>query len=67
LQILNLTWEDTARFKGSAVGPNISDMTIQVRDMLILPRVPRVAPSALPGDSIPLTRGLHMAIFGRTG
>jgi hypothetical protein len=31
LQILNLTWEDTARFKGSAVGPNISDMTIQVQ------------------------------------
>lgn len=30
LQVLNLTWEDTARFKGSAVGPNISDMTIQV-------------------------------------
>lgn len=31
LEILNLTWEDTARFKGSAVGPNISDMTIQVQ------------------------------------
>src|ERR1700680_3905690 len=31
LQILNLTWEDTARYKGSAVGPNISDMTIQVQ------------------------------------
>src|SRR5262249_26469447 len=30
LQVLNLTWEDTARFKNSAVGPNISDMTIQV-------------------------------------
>ena len=30
LQILNITWEDTGRFKGSAVGPNISDMTIQV-------------------------------------
>lgn len=30
LQILNLTWEDTGRFKDSAVGPNISDMTIQV-------------------------------------
>jgi len=32
LDIVNLTWEDTGRFKGSAVGPNISDMTIQVRD-----------------------------------
>jgi len=31
LQILNLTWEDTARFQISAVGPNISDMTIQVQ------------------------------------
>jgi hypothetical protein len=30
LDLLNLTWEDTARYKGSAVGPNISDMTIQV-------------------------------------
>jgi len=30
LNILNVTWEDTGRFKDSAVGPNISDMTIQV-------------------------------------
>ncbi len=30
LDILNVTWEDTGRFKESAVGPNISDMTIQV-------------------------------------
>lgn len=30
LDLLNLTWEDTGRFKGSSVGPNISDMTIQV-------------------------------------
>lgn len=30
LDVVNLTWEDTGRFKGSAVGPNISDMTIQV-------------------------------------
>jgi hypothetical protein len=33
LQILNITWEDTGRFKGSAVGPNISDMTIQVQEL----------------------------------
>ncbi len=32
LHILDVTWEDTGRFKGSAVGPNISDMTIQVQD-----------------------------------
>lgn len=31
LEVLNLTWEDTGRYKGSAVGPNISDMTIQVQ------------------------------------
>ncbi len=31
LDILNVTWEDTGRFYNSAVGPNISDMTIQVQ------------------------------------
>jgi len=30
LNVLNVTWEDTGRFNNSAVGPNISDMTIQV-------------------------------------
>ncbi len=30
LTIVDLTWEDTGRNKGSAIGPNISDMTIQV-------------------------------------
>lgn len=30
LDIVNVTWEDTGRFYDSAVGPNISDMTIQV-------------------------------------
>jgi len=30
LDIMNVTWEDTGRYKGSSVGPNISDMTIQV-------------------------------------
>lgn len=32
LNVMNVTWEDTGRYKGSAVGPNISDMTIGVRD-----------------------------------
>ncbi|WP_017713345.1 hypothetical protein [Prochlorothrix hollandica] len=32
LSILDLTWEDTGRYKNSAVGPNISDMTIQVQE-----------------------------------
>lgn len=30
LDIVNLTWEDTGRYYNSSVGPNISDMTIQV-------------------------------------
>ncbi|MCW5937436.1 MAG: hypothetical protein KIT11_09035 [Fimbriimonadaceae bacterium] len=30
LDLLNVTWEDTGRYKNSSVGPNISDMTIQV-------------------------------------
>jgi len=33
LNVLSVTWEDTGRYKGSAVGPNISDMTIQVQQM----------------------------------
>ncbi len=31
LDILNVTWEDTGRYQNSSVGPNISDMTIQVQ------------------------------------
>ncbi|NEZ62522.1 hypothetical protein D0962_06955 [Leptolyngbyaceae cyanobacterium CCMR0082] len=31
LDILDVTWEDTGRYDNSAVGPNISDMTIQVQ------------------------------------
>jgi hypothetical protein len=30
LRILNVMWEDTGRFKGSSLGPNISDVTIEV-------------------------------------
>jgi hypothetical protein len=33
LNILNVTWEDTGRYYNSAVGPNISDVTIQVQHM----------------------------------
>lgn len=32
LDLVNVTWEDTGRSKGSVWGPNISDMTIGVRD-----------------------------------
>lgn len=31
LDVLNVTWEDTGRYSDSAVGPNISDMTIQMQ------------------------------------
>lgn len=31
LHLMNLTWEDTGRYEGSSVGPNISDLTLQVR------------------------------------
>ena len=31
LNILDITWEDTGRYDNSAVGPNISDMSIQVQ------------------------------------
>jgi hypothetical protein len=30
LQLLNVLWEDTGRWQGSALGPNISDVTIEV-------------------------------------
>jgi hypothetical protein len=30
LQLLNVTWEDTGRWEGSSLGPNISDVTIEV-------------------------------------
>ena len=32
LELLNVLWEDTGRWQGSSVGPNISDVTIEVRD-----------------------------------
>ncbi len=31
LNVLNVMWEDTGRAKGSSLGPNISDLTLQVR------------------------------------
>jgi hypothetical protein len=32
LDIVNVMWEDTGRYIGSSVGPNISDLTLQVRE-----------------------------------
>lgn len=34
LHVVNVMWEDTGRFQGSSVGPNISDLTLQVRENL---------------------------------
>lgn len=31
LDVVNVTWEDTGRSVGSSLGPNISDLTLQVR------------------------------------
>ena len=31
LNVLNVMWEDTGRAQGSSLGPNISDLTLQVR------------------------------------
>ncbi len=31
LQLLNVLWEDTGRWEGSSLGPNISDVTIEVQ------------------------------------
>ncbi len=46
LDILNVTWEDSGRYQNSSVGPNISDMTIQVaaRD----PRSEKLDVTAMP-------------------
>lgn len=30
LELMNVLWEDTGRYEGSSVGPNISDVTIEV-------------------------------------
>ncbi|MEZ0312017.1 MAG: hypothetical protein ACAI38_09585, partial [Myxococcota bacterium] len=32
LNVLDVLWEDTGRAGGSAIGPNISDVTLQVRE-----------------------------------
>ncbi len=43
LDLVNVTWEDTGRYKDSAVGPNISDVTIQVQYEDPYSRDPRLA------------------------
>ncbi|MEM9071404.1 MAG: hypothetical protein AAGE52_23055 [Myxococcota bacterium] len=39
LNVVNVMWEDTGRFQGSSVGPNISDLTLQVRENLAGDRI----------------------------
>ena len=34
LQVMNVMWEDTGRAAGSSLGPNISDLTLQVHEPL---------------------------------
>ncbi|MBN1960575.1 MAG: hypothetical protein JW841_06490 [Deltaproteobacteria bacterium] len=34
MNVLNVLWEDTGRAAGSALGPNISDVTLQVREQV---------------------------------
>jgi hypothetical protein len=57
LDILNVTWEDTGRYKGSAVGPNISDMTIQVQ--LMDPRTEQCRLHCMPGSEEQLAKALR--------
>ena len=42
LDVVNVAWEDTGRFKDSSVGPNISDVTIQVQHDGVLTLMPVV-------------------------
>ncbi|HRE89956.1 MAG TPA: hypothetical protein PK095_12550 [Myxococcota bacterium] len=60
LDVVNVTWEDTARFDDSAVGPNISDLTIQV-----LREVPRRSGTRLEATLMPVIR--HPNFSDKTG
>ncbi len=58
LSLMNLTWEDTGRYKGSSVGPNISDLTIQVqmpgtKQAALMPVIRHPNFSDLTGDADP--------------
>lgn len=61
LHILDVTWEDSARFKGSSVGPNISDLTLQVVDASGRPRCMPVIRKPNFSD---VTGDLTMSTFG---
>jgi hypothetical protein len=62
LDVVNVTWEDTGRYYGSSVGPNISDVTIQVQhlnpergdyDLTLMPVIRYPNFSDLTGDISP--------------
>ena len=62
LDVINVTWEDTGRYYGSSVGPNISDVTIQVQnwnphlrayDLTLMPVIRYPNFSDLTGDISP--------------
>jgi hypothetical protein len=60
LAIQSVTWEDCARWKGSSVGPNISDMTLQIAgNRLPVIRHPNFTDLTwdVPMESIPLVVG----------
>lgn len=42
LNLVNIAWEDTARYKNSSIGSNISDMTIQVQGLEPQSRQPKL-------------------------
>ncbi len=54
LRLANVTWEDTGRAWGSAIGPNITDFTLQVRHGVVT--VPAVEPWFDAADTPPLAR-----------
>lgn len=47
LNVVNVMWEDTGRSEGSSIGPNISDLTLQVR---------RHVQGGVRGDVLPVLR-----------
>lgn len=47
LNVVNVMWEDTGRSAGSSIGPNISDLTLQVR---------RSVQGGVRGDVLPVLR-----------
>lgn len=75
LNVLNIMWEDTGRAAGSSLGPNISDLTLQVREprangvrthLLPVIRHPNFTDKTadIPADSLWVRVGNHTATEG---